>query len=140
MRLSIYIKSVIFVVAIFGSSTVLHAQELATNNNEGEFSLTQHEAAFVIPPKPTNYLEIQKSMVYPVSCRRLGIEGKITAKILVDKDGKTSKFELMNNLHPELNAVCKEKIMGLKFESAKNQHGDPIERWVVVPFHFKLNI
>ena len=62
------------------------------------------------------------------------------AKILVDKNGKVVKHQLLNELHPALNTSCADQINTLKFEPAKNQDGITVENWVVIPFHFKLEI
>ena len=134
-----YINSFFYTLLCCLICSAIYAQELTANKQINPIT-TQNTSTFIIPAKPINYAEIQKNLVYPSVCRSLGIEGKVLAKILVDKDGKVAKHYLLNELHPALNTSCANQINSLKFEPAKNQDGTSVENWVVIPFHFKLEI
>lgn len=139
MITSKYIKSFFYTLLCCVITSSIYAQTL-TAGKQNKPTTTYNTSTFIIPAKPINYSEVQKNLIYPSVCRSLGIEGKVFVKILVDKNGKVIKHELLNELHPAINTSCSNQVNSLEFEPAKNLDGIPVENWVVIPFHFKLDI
>jgi TonB family protein len=75
---------------------------------------------------------------YPSEARRLGIEGTVWVKVLVGKDGKVKKSEVVS-ADPE---VFKEPSLAAArqwlFVPAVLR-GKPVEVWATIPFRFALD-
>lgn len=90
-----------------------------------------------VEPKPTNMLDIQKSIGYPQIAKDAGIQGNVVIRILVDEKGNYRKHRVINEVHPILTKAVTKHVDKLKFEPAIHE-GKPIKYWVNVPFAFKL--
>ncbi|MEM1137148.1 MAG: TonB family protein [Bacteroidota bacterium] len=137
--LKTYINIALLFTALSIFSSKVFAQ-IASNKHELNAVTILTENTYVIPPKPLNYAEVVSSIKYPTICRKQGIEGKVIAKILVGKDGKAKEHKIIQEVQKDLANAYKEKITDLKFEPARDVAGNAIERWVVIPLHFRLNI
>lgn len=87
-------------------------------------------------PVATNLNQIKGSLQYPESARIMGEEGKVTAKVLVDKNGRVKRILGMSGpsvFHDEV----REKIRDLQFTPAIVK-GEAVECRVTVPFSFVL--
>ncbi len=90
-------------------------------------------------PKPLNLAEVNQTIGYPDSARVKGIEGRVVARILIDKEGKYVKHQITNAPDSILIAAVEEHISEITFTPAK-QSGDPILYWMNIPFNFKLQV
>jgi len=88
-------------------------------------------------PKPLNLAEVNQTIGYPDSARAKGIEGRVVARILIDKEGNYVKHQITNTVDSMLVAAVEEHISEIKFTPAK-QNGEPILYWMNIPFNFKL--
>ena len=114
--------------------------QIITAENKQNIHITSTNDSFTTAPSPINYLEVQRGITYPISCRELGIEGKVIMKILVCEKGNAKQIVFVESLHPDLKLACQERVKDLKFKPARNQEGEAVESWVVIPFHFRLSI
>jgi len=88
-------------------------------------------------PVAVNLGSVRSSMRYPEIARSSGIEGRVTAKVLVGTNGSIVKIGGMSGpsvFHSEVRS----KIGSLQFTPAL-QNGIPVRCWVSVPFNFKLS-
>ena len=88
-------------------------------------------------PVAVNLGSVRNSMRYPEIARSSGIEGRVTAKVLVGTNGSIVKIGGMSGpsvFHSEVRS----KIRSLQFTPAL-QNGVPVRCWVSVPFNFKLS-
>ena len=88
-------------------------------------------------PVAVNLGSVRSSMRYPEIARSSGIEGRVTAKVLVGTNGSIVKIGGMSGpsvFHSEVRS----KIRSLQFTPAL-QNGVPVRCWVSVPFNFKLS-
>ncbi|RPI13291.1 MAG: energy transducer TonB [Ignavibacteriae bacterium] len=88
------------------------------------------------PPECLNLSEVQDSFVYPDSARKMGVEGKIMVRILVDKLGFVRKIGDMTGPEIFYDEVRK-KVVKLKFAPGIYE-GRIVKVWVKVPLYFKL--
>ena len=88
-------------------------------------------------PVAVNLGSIRSSMRYPEIARSSGIEGRVTAKVLVGTNGSIIKIGGMSGPSVFHNEV-RSKIDNLQFTPAL-QNGVPVRCWVSVPFNFKLS-
>jgi TonB family protein len=89
-----------------------------------------------VAPECTNLQQVRSSMEYPTIAIETGIEGKVTAKVLVGPDGNVIKVGSINGnevFHDEV----KDKAMNLSFTPGL-QNNKAVKVWVTVPFNFKL--
>ncbi len=74
---------------------------------------------------------------YPELAQRAGIEGNVWVKILVTKDGKPKRAEIVKSDAEVFNESAKEAAMNSLFTPAVMNNG-PVACWVVIPYRFKL--
>jgi protein TonB len=87
-------------------------------------------------PDCVNLGQVRSSMVYPEVARQIGMEGRVTVKVLVNTDGSVIKVGSITG--PDVFAdEVREKSMNLEFTPGL-QNGKPVKVWVTVPFNFKL--
>lgn len=92
----------------------------------------------VIPPQfNADYLN-NPAPRYPALSRRLGEEGRVVLRVLVDERGLPARVELRNSSgHDRLDEVALETVRQWKFVPARR--GDvPVSAWVLVPVSFSL--
>ena len=90
------------------------------------------------PARPADYLDNPKPP-YPALSKRLGEEGVVSLRILVNPDGSVSKLELVQSSgYQRLDKSAIETVQASwKFEPAR-QGGEPVTGWVIVPIQFTL--
>lgn len=99
----------------------------------GNFTVDQVQKS----PSANNLGQIQGRMVYPEMAVEQGIEGRVTVKVLVDRNGNVIRVGNMTGNSIFYDEV-EEKIRDLNFEPAI-KNGQPVNCWVMVPFTFKLS-
>lgn len=88
-------------------------------------------------PVAVNLQQVKTLMIYPEIAKLSGIEGRVVAKVLVDRDGSIVRVADLSGPNVFYDEV-REKIMTLQFTPAL-QNGQPVRCWVSVPFSFKLS-
>jgi protein TonB len=91
--------------------------------------LTRHsDVAYLHNPKPA----------YPAMARKLGLEGTVTLRILVNTEGVPEQSKVIVTSGAEvLDAAAVEAVQGWRFVPAR-QGRSAIAHWVDVPITFKL--
>lgn len=89
-----------------------------------------------IVPECINLTQVKGSIEYPELAREIGLEGKVTAKVLVGTDGNVIKIGSISG-HELFENEVRDKAMNLKFTPGL-QNNTPVKVWVSVPFNFKL--
>ena len=74
---------------------------------------------------------------YPELARRLGLEGTVTVKILIDKNGKPEKAEIYKGVNDLLNEAAMQAAMKWLFVPAV-MNNYTVAVWVAVPFRFRV--
>ncbi len=92
----------------------------------------------VIPPNfNADYLH-NPPPPYPPAARRLGEQGRVMLRVLVDPDGQAEQVEVRTSSgSPRLDASALETVRRWKFVPAR-QGDRPIAAWVLVPISFRL--
>jgi len=83
--------------------------------------------------------DLQRRVVYPEMARRAGVEGRVSVKVLIGKDGrpKPGRTIIEETASELLNPAAIKAIMAQVFPPA-TQNGQPVEVWVVIPIVFRL--
>jgi len=94
--------------------------------------------AVVTPPLfNAAYLDNQPPS-YPALSRRLGEQGRVVLRVLVDANGRAGQVEVRASSGAErLDESARATVSGWKFVPAK-RGGEPFAEWVLVPISFKL--
>jgi len=89
-------------------------------------------------PKVTNLNSIITKISYPEDAKQQSIEGKVTAKILVNENGVVEDVSRTDFKGPAIFFDEVEKVVwSLEFEPAL-ENDTPVKSWVEIPFNFKL--
>lgn len=76
---------------------------------------------------------------YPEQGKRVGQEGIVVVKVLIDLDGSVAETQILfTDLPPLFEYVAEEAARNAKFEPAK-RFGRPVKVWVSLPYKFRLN-
>ena len=83
--------------------------------------------------------DLQRRVEYPEMARRAGVEGRVSIKVLIGKDGRPKPGRtIVEETASELfNPAAVKAIMAQVFPPA-TQNGQPVEVWVVIPIVFRL--
>ena len=91
-------------------------------------------------PKATNYKEVLKGIEYPKVCREKGIEGTVLVSLKINEKGDILNYKFKSAPCEELQTAVEKSLDKLKFEPAKNQHGQAVIGRLVLPVNFRLTI
>jgi TonB family protein len=94
---------------------------------------------------PADFIEVdkeptvlsKKEPVYPEAAKKAGTEGKVWAKIWVDKKGMPRNVTILKSDAEVFNKAVLDAAYGFRFTPALIKD-KPVDVWVSVPFMFKL--
>lgn len=85
------------------------------------------------------YKYVGKKLKYPSQAKRMGIEGKVFVKFMVDRDGSISRVQILKGI----GAGCDEEAAKVLKAAPKwipgKQRGRAVRVWMTIPIVFKLN-
>ncbi|MGH8742241.1 MAG: energy transducer TonB, partial [Burkholderiales bacterium] len=92
----------------------------------------------VTPPIFTaDYLE-NPPPAYPAASRRLGEEGRVVLRVLVNAAGGTDEVQIRTSSgHARLDDAARETVRRWRFVPAKRGE-QPVPAWVLIPISFRL--
>ncbi|MEP0189451.1 MAG: energy transducer TonB [Erythrobacter sp.] len=93
------------------------------------------------PPSPLNGDKWLSAQDWPAYLRRAKMEGTVTFRLTVGKNGKPSACSILRSNKPQLfdDAVCLALLKRAKFEPARDGEGEPVASYYLtsVTFRFK---
>jgi len=125
-----------------------NANPVTATGNDGAIGIGSPDASLSITdadPSPTEFIFVEKDPVpvkaivpvYPRLGIDAGIEGKVTVRMLVDKNGRVKKAFIQSSDVEIFNDPALEAALHYVFTPAI-QNGRAIPVWVSVPFRFTL--
>ncbi|MFZ2124179.1 MAG: energy transducer TonB [Rhodoferax sp.] len=91
----------------------------------------------VLPSTNADYLN-NPAPVYPAISRRLGEEGKVVIRVLIDKDGKPQQGHIgQSSGHHRLDQAALRAVMAWRYVPGRRD-GTAQDMWFNVPIHFAL--
>lgn len=78
------------------------------------------------------------NIVYPNKAVEENIQGKVIVKFIVDKSGNVSTPEVINSVHPLLDAEALRVVRLLKGFTPGMKNGCAVNTWYTLPINFKL--
>ena len=90
-------------------------------------------------PEPIGGIEqILKNVVYPISAKEAGIEGKVLVKAIIDESGNVAETEVIKSVNTDCDKAAVDAIKKTKFTPV-TKDGKPVKAEVVIPIMFKLS-
>lgn len=85
-----------------------------------------------------DYAKLQSLVEYPDLARRAGVEGRVTVRVLVDKDGSIKRMFVEASDNELLNEAAITAIKKYGRFTPAIQNDQPIMVWISIPIQFKL--
>jgi protein TonB len=81
----------------------------------------------------------QQNGKYPAQARRMGIEGKVFVKFVVNKDGSIQDVTVIKGIGAGCDELAAKVIQESPTWKPAKQRGVPVRKRMVIPIYFKLN-
>lgn len=94
--------------------------------------------SFEQEPTVADLTDLQKLVKYPPTAIKMGIEGKVTVNVLVDKNGHPKEVRIVSSDNSMLDAAAKEAASKYTGYRPGIQNGVPQMCWISVPITFRL--
>lgn len=82
---------------------------------------------------------IQTNLRYPVEAQKAGIQGRVIAQFIVEKDGTPSSFSIVRSVSPELNAEAIRMLSTMPKWKPGTQRGEAVRVNYTIPIVFRLS-
>ena len=132
-------------VAVAKGPTAQHVGRGGTGTGTGAGSgsgagevATMSVATIKTRAMPRGDYSYEESKDYPADARRLGIEGKIRVKLIVDATGMVKSAQLLNKLGHGLDELALSRANKIAFDPAKDSDDRPVASVVVWTFNMAL--
>ena len=85
------------------------------------------------------YSYLKSNLTYPKQPQRMGIEGTVFLRFVINTDGSIQDVEVVRSVDSQLDAAAVDVIQNSpKWKSARH-HGRPVRSRMTIPIKFKLN-
>ena len=122
--------STVFLILCLGSASLAAQTELLTR-------LPAAPVPVALPPEQiAKFLTTQT--VYPNLARRYAVEGHVVVEVLVDTTGRVKVLGLVRALFPSCDEAALRAVRRLPRITPFFHNGQPMERRMLLPFHFSL--
>lgn len=81
---------------------------------------------------------INRSLIYPIEAQRLGIQGKVIIRFVVEKTGSIDKVEVIRGVNPDLDAEAMRVVKRLPKWKPGIQDGETVSVWYTLPITYRL--
>ncbi len=99
--------------------------------NQDTFISVEKEVGF-------SYDDLKRSVVYPETARKAGIEGIVIVQALIGIDGKVIRTKILDSKNKYLNLAAEEAKLRFNGFSPAIQNQRIIEMWISIPIEFKI--
>ena len=102
-----------------------------------------YDVVEVMPQFPGGQIAMMKyimeNMKYPEQAMKEGIQGRVTVRFIVEKDGSISDVKPVLSVHPLLNKEAVRVVKSMPKWTPGKQNGKPVRVRFNLPVMFKLN-
>mgnify|MGYP001739000764 FL=1 len=134
-RKNVSLKVALMMLVLLFSFMTSTAQ---TKKNDMVFDVVE-----VMPQYPGGPIAMLKYLMenikYPEQAMKEGIQGRVTVRFIVEKDGSISDVKPILSVHPLLNKEAVRVVESMPKWSPGKQNGKPVRVRFNVPVMFKLN-
>lgn len=85
------------------------------------------------------FKDIFSNLVYPTIAQEQGIQGRVSIKFVIEKDGSIGETKVEKSLSPECDKAAISAIKKLKKFVPGKQNGKPVRVWYRLPITFRLS-
>lgn len=121
--------------AVIGNGNAVHVDAPAEPAKE---DIPDRDAFVDIQDEPKPIQNIQSLVAYPEVAKRSGVEGKVTASVLIGKDGHVEQVHIDKSDNDIFNQAATDALMKARFTPAR-QNGVPVRVWWTLPIVFRLS-
>lgn len=90
-------------------------------------------------PEPIGGIEaMTKNVVYPVSAKEAGIQGKVFVKAIIDENGNVTETSIIKSVNEDCDKAAMGAIKKTKFTPGIKEN-KPVKAEVTIPVMFKLS-
>ena len=133
-RKNVSLKVALMMLVLFFSFTTSTAQ---TKKNDMVFDVVE-----VMPQYPGGQIAMMKyimeNMKYPEQAMKEGIQGRVTVRFIVEKDGSISDVKPVLSVHPLLNKEAVRVVESMPKWTPGKHNGKPVRVRFNLPVMFKL--
>lgn len=134
-RKNVSLKVALMMLVLLFSFMTSTAQ---TKKNDMVFDVVE-----VMPQFPGGQIAMMKyimeNMKYPKQAMKEGIQGRVTVRFIVEKDGSISDVRPVLSVHPLLNKEAVRVVESMPKWTPGKQNGKPVRVRFNLPVMFKLN-
>ncbi|WP_314108798.1 energy transducer TonB [Segatella salivae] len=133
-RKNVSLKVALMMLVLFFSFTTSTAQ---TKKNDMVFDVVE-----VMPQYPGGQIAMLKYLMenikYPEQAMKEGIQGRVTVRFIVEKDGSISDVKPVLSVHPLLNKEAVRVVESMPKWTPGKHNGKPVRVRFNLPVMFKL--
>jgi protein TonB len=85
------------------------------------------------------YTYLRENLTYPKQPQRMGIEGTVFLRFVINTDGSIQDVEVVRSVDPLLDQAALEVIRNSPRWKSALHHGRPVRSRMTIPIKFKLN-
>ena len=104
----------------------------------GTTSFAQGEKLDKYPEPVGGVEEMIKNLVYPISAKESGIEGKVFVKAIIDENGNVTETSVLKSVNEDCDKAAMDAIKKTKFTPGIKDN-KPVKAEVTIPVMFKLS-
>jgi protein TonB len=90
------------------------------------------------PTVDGDFDRVQLGRDYPPEAKRLGIEGQVQVRLLVDDSGRVAQTKLLKGLGYGLDERAVTLARKIRFKPARDTNDQPVATWITWSFNFEL--
>ena len=118
-------------------------EEINTSSIEDNSEIVEQSIVEEQPQYPGGDMAILKDLfsnfVYPTIAQEQGIQGRVSIKFVIEKDGSIGETKVEKSLSPECDKAAISAIKKLKKFVPGKQNGKPVRVWYRLPIRFRLS-
>ncbi|HAA12906.1 MAG TPA: energy transducer TonB [Cytophagales bacterium] len=81
---------------------------------------------------------LAENIQYPSQARRMGIQGRVFVKFIVEKDGSVSQIQVERGIGAGCDEAAVKALENMPKWSPGRQRGVPVRQWMHIPVNFNL--
>ena len=106
-------------------------------NEKGIYNMVEEPASF--PGGMANCLKfLSENVKYPEDCKKEGIQGRVIAQFIIDKDGSVIDVKIVRGVHPSLDKEAIRMIESMPKWTPGKVKGEPVKCQYTLPIAFKI--
>ena len=106
-------------------------------NEKGIYNIVEEPASF--PGGMANCLKfLSENVKYPEDCKKEGIQGRVIAQFIIDKDGSVKDVKIVRGVHPSLDKEAIRVIEAMQKWTPGKVKGEPVKCQYTLPIAFKI--